>query len=191
MHPLSDCWTLAFLVAGTLLSVAGIILGGIALARAWAEHGDGPLSPKLYRAIQAIRATLARLAFWRKPPKIAAASTGVSVAVGVSAEGFARVGFQDGLSQDERLERLEQAVRGVYAELTSIRNASKRTGKQLTSRLADLETRLHSEGDRLEALTRGIASADVRIQLVGLVCIGVGTVLLAVPSVVRVLASVW
>jgi hypothetical protein len=181
--------SLAFVLTGTALNIFGLVCGGRAFVIAHAAYGSGPLLPWVASASGSVRALWRRMTPWVKRGSVVDVSMAATLTSRVSARATVRTGFPSDLTDAERIERLVRAVDGIYAELDEDRLMANELHTAVTEKIDRLAVRLDDESQRLEALTREVASSDVRLQLRGLVSIALGTILLALPTVWELMAQ--
>jgi len=186
---LSDLCALGFVSVGTLLNIAGLWCAGRAFVHAWRAYGRGPLLPWLRAASEGVVALGRRLAPWiKRDATVHTATASASLKVSVSVRPVVRRAFPAGLTDSERIDRLVQTVEGIYSELTEDRAMADQQHSTLHRRIDEVAAGLRDESRRLEHLSKEAVSQDVRLQLAGLLLIGLGTVLATVPTILGLLA---
>lgn len=80
----------------------------------------------------------------------------------------------------ERLERVQRDVMQIRPEV-------QRHVDKLTARIMEQGDRLAVADEQIRALARSVAVSSARLQLVGLILVGLGTALMAIPAVVSAL----
>jgi len=192
LNPMPDWLVLALLGVGTALNLFGLYCGWRAFVAAWDTYGEGNLWPWLAAAVARARSVLRRLTFRGQRDAHALSVSGAAMSTSsASVRVTARMGFPDEASDAERIASLVRAVRGIYDELAEDRSIANRRDMEVSQRLSELSTMIGDESRRLEGLSKEIASGDVRLQLVGLMAIGLGTVLMAIPGIWQTLASAF
>jgi hypothetical protein len=190
LSPMPGWLALTLLGIGTALNIFGLFCAGTAFKASWDEYGEGDLWPWLGAAITRTKQVASRLAFWRRQvPQTVEVSGAGMVASGGYGRATVRMGFPQDASDAERIAQLERAVQGIYDDLAEDRGVASRHDAEFTQRLEEVDNKIESESQRLEDLSRAAASSDIQLQLVGLMAIGVGTVLTAVPGIWQVLVS--
>lgn len=173
--------TLAAVITGLglVLALTGVGCGLRAYVLSVREHDTAPVWPWADRQVQRVRALLPS----RKP-----AGRIVSVAGIASAEAFgsATVTVDEGPPGDVQvqLERLRQRIEGVESRLVAERQRSDEADARIRAELIEQGQRLDGADEQLGALARSVAVSTARLQLVGLILVGLGTALMAVPAVV-------
>lgn len=191
MKSMSDHVALVFLALGFGFSTWGLYLSGKAFLITWSEYGDEPLLPWVMKFRSKMTNLVHRLTPWRKRESSVLAVAGSAHAhAGVSARVVGRAGFPERGTDRELVETLIAAVEGIYAELNENRLITQEAVAGLGCRLDDVQLHLVTETSRLEALSKRVATGDVRTQLAGLLCIAIGTVLSAFPAIWDAIASI-
>ncbi len=187
---MSALWALGFVGLGTILNVLGLVCAARALVHAWKAYGQGPLLPWLANGLIRAAAVLRHLTPWAKRNATVQTMSGsMAVTSSLSARVTIRVGFPESLSDRERIDRLVRAVEGIYDELGEYRSISNREQAAVSERVSKLAAQLDTESKRLETLSKEAVSQDVRLQLLGLLFIGFGTVLTLVPTVWQLVST--
>lgn len=186
---MSTGWTVFYVGTGTILNVAGIFCAACVLFKIQRSYGRGPLFPWTLNSLRIIKIIIRRLMFWSRRRKDAVVHVGGASATATrcSARMVVRVGFPDGITDAQKMERLIRAITGIYSELDEDRQSSTRQHGMLVERIEDLSRYIDRESRRLETLSRETVSGDVPLQLVSLLLIGFGTVLTAVPTLWQLL----
>jgi hypothetical protein len=134
--------------------------------------------------IDCAKSIRSRLTFWRRREGHGATVSGSAHAMGsVFGSATAVPPLPSELSETARIAVLEQRVDRLRDDLAQYKSGAGEREVQVSHRLDGLSTRIQEETVRLEALSREIASSDARLQLEGLIAIGLGTALAAVPGI--------
>ncbi len=99
------------------------------------------------------------------------------VVASVRARGVVRQGFPDELSVEEKVNRLIDGYKGLGNEIKANWREAEASGKAVSERLGTLDDKWTRDHAKLEEMARDIAIGDVRLQLVGLILVVVGTAL--------------
>jgi hypothetical protein len=186
-------WVLALLttLVGLLAVLAGIGCGAMAYSRTYAEHAAVPLWPELHRARQAIRRLWVRVrSVFRRP--------GVTVSVNATASAALADSVTVVVSGPEIDIDLpvEKQVRLIIHRMNIIENQAlidrSRFAEgldQLKARVDDQTAQLRAADGDIRELARSIAVSTVKLQIWGLILVGGGTVLMAVPRLVSMWAA--
>jgi hypothetical protein len=172
---------------GLLAVLAGIGCGVTAYSRTHAEHADVPLWPALYRAGQAIRRVWVRYVL-RRPDVMVSVSGAASAAV-VSSATVVVSGpeIDTDLPVEEQVRFLIHRVKNIENQVSSDRSRFAKGLDQVKARVDDQTAQLRAADGDIRELARSIAVSTVKLQLWGLILVGGGTVLMAVPTLV----SMW
>lgn len=190
MNPMSDWLAFTLVTLGTALNLFGLYCGGKAFVAAWRKYGDGDLWPWIRKTASAARAVGRRIAFWRRrDTTVFSVSGSAHAATSASAYVTARPGFPDTDHEEQRYAQLQRAIEMAFDQMLEDRSRANRQNAEFEKRLSEIKTQVEGETRRLEDLSKEIASGDVRLQLLGLMAIGFGTVLLALPSIWNMLAA--
>jgi len=187
---MSDWLVLTLIAIGIALNLFGLYCGGRAFVAAWRKYGDGDLWPWVAKTVSAVRTAGRRMAFWRRRDTTVLSVSGSAHATsGASAYVTVRPGFPDTDHEEQRYAQLQRAIEMAFDQMSEDRGRANRKIAEFEKRLGDVRAQVEAETQRLEDLSKEIASGDVRLQLLGLMAIGFGTVLLALPSIWNTLAA--
>jgi hypothetical protein len=172
---------------GLLAVLAGIGCGVTAYSRTHAEHADVPLWPALYRAGQAIRRVWVRYVLRR--PGVTVSVSGAASAAVVSSATVVVSGpeIDTDLPVEEQVRFLIHHVKNIENQVSSDRSRFAKGLDQVKARVDDQTAQLRAADGDIRELARSIAVSTVKLQLWGLILVGGGTVLMAVPTLV----SMW
>jgi hypothetical protein len=184
MQPMASGWALGLIALGTACNLLGLYCGGKAFLASWRRYGDGELWPWLAHAIGVARALLRRVIFWRKP-KARTLSLNATASGSSSLEAYLsqRPGFADPGTDTQRFAMLQHAIELAFDQMSRDQERANRKHAETQMRLSSIASQLENEARRLEGMSREIASGGVQLQLLGLMAIGVGTVLTTLPSI--------
>lgn len=88
---------------------------------------------------------------------------------------------------DERVARLERRLQHVEELTDEHRAQAERAAGQLAEQLIEQGRRLDGSDEQIRQLARSAAVGGVRLQLIGLIFVGIGTAIMAVPTLLAVL----
>lgn len=189
---MSEGLTFSLLSVGALCTIAGLYFGVAALVATWRSYGDGPLLPWVGAGLGVITTLYRRLTPWvRRDTTFHPLSGSATANVTASARARIRVGLPKDGADRELLGALARAVGGIYNEIDEDRIETQENLSAILLQLQALETGLKRESERLEALSKSAVSGDVRVQLVSLLLIGLGTLVSLLPSAWNALASLY
>jgi hypothetical protein len=183
---------LAFLtmLIGLLAVLAGIGCAATAYSRTHAEHADVPLWPTLHRTDQAIRRLWVRYVL-RHPGvtinRTLTESTAVADSVTAVVSGLE---IDTDLSVEEQVRLLIHRVRNIENQASSDRSHFAKGLDRVKARVDDQAAQLRAADGDIRELARSIAVSTVKLQLWGLILVGGGTVLMAVPTLVSMWAAI-
>lgn len=172
-------------LVGLLAVLAGIGCAATAYSRTHAEHADGPLWPTLHRAGQTIRRVLRRSGVTVSVS--GAASTAVTSSATIVASGPE---IDTDLPVEEQVRFLIHRVKNIENQASSDRSRFARDLDQVKTRVDDQTAQLRVADGDIRELARSIAVSTVKLQLWGLILVGGGTVLMAVPTLVSMWAAI-
>lgn len=175
-----------FVVIGTALNAIGIAFAVRTLCIAWDSYGHGPLWPWATRQKRKLSDVARRIKFRsKKSAEVHTLSARASSKSSASIRLTIRKGlfFDEGATDAEKIIKLVEAIKYIYEELDENRQHADGKYDTLIKLLNDTTNRLNSESKRLEALSKGIATGDVRPQLISILLIGFGTLLGAIPTI--------
>lgn len=170
-------WKLFLTVLGTACSLAGTACAGWALWQNHTPYGSGHLLPALAKIRSSMRRVLQRK---RKGKQVALSGTislpGLSMTAeltvdrdAIAANGPVRDQI---LAAVDRMRKLEERLTAQHSkDVAAIRNE-----------IQDLRAATETADSRLDTMARDIGVGTVKLQLWGLVLVGLGAVLLAIPA---------
>jgi hypothetical protein len=172
-------------VLGLIVTLIGIACGMLALGRTWTEHAPGqPLVP-VTKPLAVARGKAGRLLSRRRPEEMVSKKDSDLLTGGI-VEASGSLGLKmlpkKGATTDELVDLLMRRVDRIEAIAEADRSAAHAEAAELRSDLEAVTNRLDAETRQLEAATRSLAVGTVRLQLAGLILVGIGTALMAVPS---------
>lgn len=177
-------WSLFFAIVGAILNLIGIAFTIKATINVWHAYGPGPVWPWVNKALTICRIKLKRLSPWNRRGKnthTQVASACFAVTASVRAKLRKRLGFKgEGDSVEKRIGRIEKAITGLYRELDENEADSQSNNSSLRKSISELKQKLEDESRRLEAFSKEAVSGDIRLQLIGLLFIGFGTLISSV-----------
>ncbi len=171
-------------VLGLLVTLVGIFCGALALRRTWTEHAPGePLVP-VTESLRALRDQSGRLIPPLRGEPVLKTGTDVLAAGTVETSGVltAKMLPQGSATTEELVDHLLRRVDRIQTVADEDRAATRTEATALRADLAAVTVRLDAETHQREVLTRSLALGTIRLQLFGLILVGVGTALMAVPS---------
>jgi hypothetical protein len=169
---------------GLMLVVSGVCCGFAAYRRTLAKYDGRPVWPwASQKGIQVIAG--ARRVF-RRRPRVSRAVTG-TVSVGLGATAATR-GIRSGLPvptdvpMEEQIRILVRRIEHVEAEAAKDRMQHCEEISRLQSGHSAQAAHLGKADDDLKFMATDIAVGVVRLQITGLMLVGVGTVIMALPT---------
>jgi len=158
---------------GLLVTVAGISCSAVALYQNHQSYGKGDLYPGL-------RGAWARLKTLRRRPVVHEARVAMDAVAGLD---VATPRVDQAISEDmppaQQVSILAERIRELEQRLTEQHNNDMNSLRRELERLESIS----AEADHvIEDLAREVGAGTVKLQLWGLLLVGFGTVLLAVPA---------
>jgi hypothetical protein len=173
-------WT----ILGLIIVAVGIGLSGTALVRTHAEHGTGPLFKQVASLAGMVRRQYRRL--FPVPPVVV---TLVPAEVTVEALPVRAVKsgppFLEDASVDDQLRGLREWLTHVDGEMGHLRKEQKGVYKELRGEFGSRTRELRTEDQRIRELVRSAVASTIRIQVWGLILVGMGTATMAVPALFK------
>jgi hypothetical protein len=170
---------------GLFVTLVGVGCGVIAYRRTWTEHGSGPLWPVVHRGGTLLRHWMMRLLPFRR-------RRGVTVQAGAALSAEAAMSVRaiksgllvpDDAPLDQQIRLLVRRIEHVEYEAAEDRKQHKTDIKAVRADMSNLAMRLRQADRDLEALAKSVAASTVRLQVVGLILVGSGTSLMALPTI--------
>lgn len=174
-------------IVGLLTVLAGIGCAWTAYSRTHAEHADGPLWPLLHNVGQAARRLWRRYALRRRAVPISASASVAMAMAGTATISVSGPEIDTDLPFEEQMRLLVRRVRNIENEARSDRARFAKGLGEVTGRVDSHAAQLRAADEGIRGLARSIAVSTVKLQLWGLLLVGGGTVLMAVPTLV----SLW
>jgi cysteine synthase len=167
---------------GLLLALAGVGCGIAAYVASVRQHDTMPVWPWASRMITHARQ---RLTF-KRDVRAGSGTATISLAGSAigSGEAFGTLSVaRSNETVDERIGRLEARVQ-LVEERAGAEQARAEKAERLLEEQMNRQGRLMEEADeQLRELAKAVAIGSARLQLVGLILVGVGTMLMAVPTI--------
>ncbi len=171
---------------GLLLALAGVGCGVWAYVDTVRKHDTLPVWPWADRQVRRVRAWQP----FRRNIRAGSGTTGVALAGSavavVSGTGSLTVIKADE-SLDERVARLELRLEQAEKQVMEYRTQGERAEARLLETVTDQGQRLDAADEQLHKLTKSVAVSSARLQLIGLILVGLGTMLMAVPTIAAAL----
>lgn len=169
---------LACTIIGLLLTGTGIVLAGRALVQDWRTHGQGrPLFSWLAEArVWFLRRVL------RRPPVVSRGSGSALVSVRGTASGSGVASPAADAPVEVQITYLREQVRTLHKALGQQRNDIDVDIGKVRSRVSEVESKALSAVAQVEDMARDIATGTTHLQLLGLVLVGLGSAIGALPA---------
>lgn len=177
---MSPGWSAAVTIVGLVFVIAGIWCGVDAYVATVREHDELPVWP--WAARKAERAlALARSRRAQEPPPPPRTIEPASIPSG-ERFGTPTITQSPPPTLEERLEKLERRQLETDEQVAATRARVKEMTADLRRELAEQGHRLDAADTQLESLAKSTAVSGARQQLLGLILVGVGTVVMALPT---------
>lgn len=165
-------------IIGLLFNVAGTSLAGWALWQDYSQHADRPLLPWAASARAWFRLNVLR----RKPRTISVTTSGTaSWNVATSASGSVSLAADAPI--DRQIAYLREQVESLHDRIGEQRREFSDDISRVNQALSQARTEAHEAVTRVEKMAKGIATGTVKIQIIGLMLVGFGSVIAALPVV--------
>ncbi|MFI5709806.1 hypothetical protein [Kribbella sp. NPDC051620] len=166
-------------ISGLVLTVAGTLLAAMALIGDWRDHGGGePLIPMIARA----RAWFRRHVLGRKP-EVHSVSGQVTAHWGVTASATGYVSPPSNAPVDVQMRFVRERLIALESRIGTERQELDQKIGRLQEDAQATNARSQKAIDELEVKVRDVATGSVRLDLFGLVLVGVGSIVSALPAV--------
>ncbi|TKG67533.1 hypothetical protein [Prauserella endophytica] len=160
---------------GLVLTLAGTSCGALALYRNHQKYGSGLLFPKLAR----LKSDLSRVIRRRGPNVRAGAGTATLRLETSGATGVAEKAISATAPFDQQVALILERIREVEGRLTE---RHRRDIKEMKESIHTLKASSEAADQSITRLAKDVAAGSVQLQLWGLILVGIGTILLAIPS---------
>ncbi|MCT2279512.1 hypothetical protein M3G91_18005 [Micromonospora chalcea] len=175
------------MLALTLLGLTLTLLGsGFACVALWRDHrayGDGPVFPWLAGAWQWLRQQSFRLLPWlRRPATVSPQTTSVSGSVETTWAVFVGPEIPEDAPLEKQVALLVQRVNYIEKAARDDRARHNQDIGAMQDEMIKLGERLDQADRDVERLAKDAAVGTARLQLRGLLLVGVGTILMAIPT---------
>lgn len=187
-------WHLAYIL-GFLLNIGGICCALVAYARTFRLHGKTELFPRLTTLGRRFRGFLARLAPFLRRDTAKTPATGELIATGenVEVQLQASLAIPDDAPISVQIKAISIALNSLRERIDAERQARLDMIARLDARLGGLSGRFVAAVDRLDAKLYDVGVDSLRLQILGVALVMVGTTLLAIlglfPPTSEALAS--
>lgn len=177
-------WT----VVGLAITVAGIVCAVVAYVQTLHEHDPGrPFWPWWTRKRRAVIGFVVRAWrwLWNRPANqvvMAGAAFGGTAAMGTVTVVATGPEVPPELRVEEQVRLLVARVEAAERQAEADRNRANEAVQAVRSDVAAQGQRLDEADRRIDAKATSIAIGTARLQILGLVLVGFGTVLMAVPA---------
>lgn len=171
---------------GLLLALGGVACGLRAYVLTVQQHDDLPVWPWAHRQVDRLRA----LNPWRKRERPVAAnlsSVAGVIATASAGSGTLTVGRPDE-TLEERVERLQMRIEQVAGWMIAEAGRATEAETKLSQRIEDQHAQLSTMDDQLRELATSVAVDTARLQICGLMLVGIGTALMAIPTIIAAFA---
>lgn len=169
---------------GLGLTVAGTICAGVALRRDHKQYGEGPLFPWLAAAWRWLRQQSFRLMPWlRRPVTVNLQPASVSISLGSAWATLVGPEIPEDAPIEKQVALLVQRVNNIEKAARDDRARHNQDVRAVHDEMSKLGERLDQADRDVERLAKDAAVGTVRLQLRGLLLIGFGTFLMAIPAV--------
>src|SRR5947209_14853245 len=168
-------------MVGLMLALAGVGCGGWAYIQTVKQHDTLPVWPWSDRQMQRVRE-------WRPFKRDVRSTSGTATialtgsAIG-SGEAFGAVTVVRGNETvEERIERLELRFEQAEKRAVEDRVRADQADARISQQLADQGHRLDEADEQPRQLAKSVAVSTARLQLAGLILVGLGTAVMALPT---------
>lgn len=167
-----------FTIAGLILNVIGTCLAGLALILDFREHSQKPMLPWLTTGLRWLRAHLSR----QRPQSVTGYTVDADNAGIVDVDGTpGRVTPSESDPVAAQIEHLRREVEALHKGIAEQATMTSESVRKVSEAVTQARVDAHKAVTRVEDMARGIAVGTVKMQLTGLLLIGFGTILGALP----------
>jgi hypothetical protein len=175
-------WLSAFITAvGLAVVLAGVACGIWAYVQTVRQHDTLPVWPWADRQMKRVRD-------WR-PFKRGARQVSGTVTINLGGASMASTGAVGILTVvradetiEERVERLERRLEQAETRAVEERARAEKASAEISQEIHNQTRRLDDADEQLRQLTKSVAVSTARVQLAGLILVGTGTVIMALPT---------
>jgi hypothetical protein len=170
----------AALILGLLLNIVGTVLAGRALVDDWREHAEGrPLIPWLLP----VRKWLLTVVRHNRLHQVTSTRS-TSWNVNITGEGRVnRLIPEAGAPINAQIDYLRREVERLYLQMEVNRQEGTTSIDRVTAALMAAQNEAATATTNVERLARKIATGTVRMEMLGLLLIGLGSVVSVLPAV--------
>lgn len=166
---------------GLVLALAGVGCGVWAYIQTVKQHDTLPVWPWAGRQIERVREWRAfkrdvRQGFGTAPIALAGSAIGSGEAFG------ALTVVRGNETVQERMDRLERRLEQAEKRAVEDRALADQAHARISQQLADQGHQLDEADEQLRQLAKSVAVSTARLQLVGLILVGLGTAVMALPT---------
>lgn len=176
---LEAVWIVLLTVVGLLSVIAGTVCAVVALVAQYRSHAPNEEWPTARRIRR-----LARRLLRRPPPSIYAVGNVTGPAATVSGTGVVSppTEIAAGAPVEEQLRVFARRLELVEQQITADRTRQRKELKAVENNLIDVRAAIKRTNDSFERRIKESAISTLELQVIGLVLVGFGSVLLAVPA---------
>jgi hypothetical protein len=174
----------ALTLVGTLLSLGGVLCAAVAFVKTWQEHGEEPLYPQIARRMRTLRGWVRRVLLRQQPQVVAVTGIGTLGMTGSARGVVSAPPIPDDAELAEKVALLVRHVRHLQAQAETDRQRHDDEVRAIRATLDTVSGRFHDATLAVESKVKSMVLDTIRLQLVGLFLVGVGTILLAVAGLV-------
>lgn len=166
-------------IVGTILSLIGTACAAVAFRGTWRQHGDGPMYPQLATWIGRARLGIRKLLGTQADTVVgmgAAVTATASISARATVTGPA---IPPDADTDHKVELLIRRVENLERAAAEDRGYQALEVAAVRQRINSVSSDAVQLAAAIEAKAKSMVLDSVRLQLVGLASVGIGTVLLA------------
>lgn len=169
-------------VIGTALSLFGTACAAVSFVRTWQGHGDGPLTPQAAAWIVSVRIRVRRL-FRRAPGQVTGIGSFVAAAATVSGRMIVTgPAIPPDADMEHKIELLIRRVENLERDAANDRSHQAEEVATVRTAIDTVSSNAARVAAEVEAKAKSMVLDSIRLQLVGLGSVGLGTVLLALAG---------
>jgi hypothetical protein len=169
-------------ITGLLLTMIGTVLAAAALLQDWRDHAGGePLVPVLARARQRLARSVRSLLGKTPSAHVVGAHAALQANATMTASGY--VAPPSNAPVDVQMRFVRERLLALEARIAKERGELNQKIDQVQQDGQAAEARSRNAIADVEAKVREVATGSVRMELVGLVLVGIGSIAGALPTV--------
>lgn len=172
-------------VIGLISTLAGILLAVCAYARTWRDFKQVPMFHEVVDMMRQVRRLVQRIQFWKKPKAVTAHVSANLSCLRAHLKGRVIMPpptVPEDASVEDAIMLLAVGIDHLAANAIGDRDENRESVRQLETKLMEVTEKLRDADTQHRETAVTLATSTVRLQVLGLGLVGIGSVLLSLPT---------